>query len=188
MTFKAYTNYVPSFMLLSQSAQTCLFLRLRISTTSLNRHYTKEGKNLASNKPLSAIQDADITAAIDHAKAKARNTLELLGMEKLLKVGSLWERDYTLPDMSSYHNEDSNDDDNDDEDSNKNHGIHDDHSIQSLKHFTIQESYLGLPAAVEDDATNPFSKGVITEEAKKALTKLHKALRVNKLPSDTISI
>jgi len=27
-----------------------------------------------------------------------------------------------------------------------------------------------------------------TEEGKKVLTKLHKALRVNKLPSDTISI
>jgi len=28
MTFMVYTNYVPSFMLLSKSAQNCLFLRL----------------------------------------------------------------------------------------------------------------------------------------------------------------
>jgi len=35
---------------------------------------------------------------------------------------------------------------------------------------------------VEDDAVNVFSKGVIIEEGKKTLTKLHKALRVNKLP------
>ena len=33
MTFMIYTNYVPSFMLLSKSAQNCLFLRLRSSTT-----------------------------------------------------------------------------------------------------------------------------------------------------------
>ena len=44
---------------------------------SLDWHCAKEGKNLVSNKPLSAIRDADIANAIDHAKTKARNTLEI---------------------------------------------------------------------------------------------------------------
>ena len=150
---------------------------------SLDQHCAKEGKNLESNKPLSAIRDADIANAIDHAKTKARNTIEILGMEKLMKVGSLWEKDYILPDMSSYDNEYNDDDDV--EDSNDDHDIPDD---ESLKQFTIQVSYLGSSAEVEDDVTNAFSNGVITEESKKVLTKLHKALRVAKLPSNTISI
>ena len=57
-----------------------------------------------------------------------------------------------------------------------------------MKHLTIQETYLGSPAEVEDDANTAFSKGVLTEEGKEALTNLHKALCVNKLSSDTISI
>ena len=70
--------------------------------------------------------------------------------------------------MSSFHNEDS---DHDNDDSNNNHDIPDD---KPLKHFTKQDSYLGLTAEVEDDATNAFSKGVITE-GKKVLTKLYKS-------------
>ena len=35
MTFMVYTNYVPSFMLLSESTQNCLFLRLRSSIKSI---------------------------------------------------------------------------------------------------------------------------------------------------------
>ena len=158
---------------------------------SLDQHCAKERKNHTSNKPLSAIRDADIANAIDHAKTKARNTLEMLGMEKLLKVGSLWEKDYILPDMSGYDNGDNDDDDDDDNDNDDVEDSNDDHDIpddESLKRFTIQESYLGSSAEVEDDVTNAFSNGVITEEGKKVLTKLHKALQVNKLPSNTISI
>jgi len=62
--------------------------------------------------------------------------------------------DYLLPDMSSYNDGDYDDDD--DEDSNNDHDISDD---ESLKHSTIQESYLGSPDEVKDNATNAFSKG-----------------------------
>jgi len=66
----------------------------------------------------------------------------------------LWVTDYILPDMSSY--DDGDYDDDDDEDSNNDHDIPDD---ESLKHFNIQEPYLGSPDEVKDDATNAFSKG-----------------------------
>jgi len=76
---------------------------------SLDRHCAKEGKNCESNKPLSTVKDDGIANAIDCAKTKARNTLEMLGMDTQLKVESLWEKDYILHDMSIY-----NDGDNDD--------------------------------------------------------------------------
>jgi len=59
----------------------------------------------------------------------------MLGMDTQLKVGSLWENDYILHDMSSYNDGDNDDDD--DKDSNNDYDIPDD---ESLKHFPTQES------------------------------------------------
>ena len=95
--------------------------------------------------------------------------------------------------MRTYDNEDeedNDDDDNDDdeEEDNNNDSNHNNSDDESLKVFTIQDIYLGSPAEVEDDVNSAYSKGLLTEEGKEILTKLNKAIRVKKLPSDTISI
>ena len=63
---------------------------------------------------LSTIKDGDISEAIQRAKTKVRSTLEALGMDKLLKIHSIWENESTIDDLfaqGSLPDENGNDDD-----------------------------------------------------------------------------
>ena len=62
---------------------------------SMEKHCSKEGKNKLSKSPLTEIKDEDIAEAVERAKNKARNTLEVLGMDKLLQIHSVWDNENT---------------------------------------------------------------------------------------------
>ena len=116
-----------------------------------------------------------------------KRALETFGMDKLLKVHLLWDKEYTMPDISADDNEV---DDNDDTDESEVvDGPEDSNSpeSESLKLSVVAEACLDSPASVEIDVKNMESKGLLTTAAKAKLLNLHKALLpVEKLPSETI--
>jgi len=60
---------------------------------------------MSGESSLASIKDADIASAVDRARSKAKRILETLGMDKLLKVHSLWDKEYTMPAVSVDDNE-----------------------------------------------------------------------------------
>ena len=97
----------------------------KIKFLNTDRHGAKEGKNLQSNKTPFNIQPKDITESIETANKRAKKTLEMLGMDKLLKANSVWDKEFVLPEMNDADdgaNEDNDDnDDNEDDDDDKVH-------------------------------------------------------------------
>ena len=83
----------------------------------MEKHCSKEGKNKLSKSPLTEIKDEDIAEAVERAKNKARNTLEVLGMDKLLQIHSVWDNENTtdLVGNTSIQDDDADDDDNEDD-------------------------------------------------------------------------
>ena len=80
---------------------------------SVQRHRNKEGNNKVSMSSLSEIKDNEISEAVERARARAKQTLCELGMDKLLRVHSVWENENTTEDLlAGMQNSDDNDIDN----------------------------------------------------------------------------
>lgn len=76
----------------------------------MEKHCNKEGKNKLSKSPLRMR----ILLKLYRVKNKARNTLEVLGMEKLLQIHSVWDNENTTEDLivnASTQNDDDNEND-----------------------------------------------------------------------------
>ena len=159
-----------------------------IKFPSVERHRNKEGKNKLVMEGLSTVKDMDISEAIQRAKTKARSTLEALGMDKLLKIHSIWDNESTTDDLFAQGNlphDNGNDDDDDidniDIDCNSEVNLDD-----SLAVAIAQEVCLDTQDQLENDVQSAYSRGLITKEGKEKLHKIQKALPVERLPSDTI--
>ena len=155
-----------------------------IKFPSVERHRNKEGKNKLVMEGLSTVKDKDISEAIQRAKTKARSTLEALGMDKLLKIHSIWDNESTTDDLFAQGNlphDNGNDDDDDidniDVDCNSEVNLDD-----SLAVAIAQEVCLDTQDQLENDVQSAYSRGLITKEGKE----IQKALPVERLPSDTI--
>ena len=116
---------------------------------SMEKHCSKEGKNKMSKSSLTDINDGDIAEAVQRAKNKARITLEMLGMDKLLQIHSVWDNENTTDDLLTDVNiqDDYNDDENEDDDTIEiDHDSHDEnkeHSCNSNDSLAvIEEVYL----------------------------------------------
>ena len=85
---------------------------------SMEKHCSKDGKNKPSKSSSTNISDGDIAEAVQRAKTKARATVEMLGMDKLLQVHSVWDNDNTTEDLLAgvKLQDDYNDDENEDDD------------------------------------------------------------------------
>jgi len=156
---------------------------------SVEKHRNKEGKNELFLSSLRDIGDDEISEAVDRAKAKARNTVQELGMDKLLKVHSVWDKENTTDDLIV---DVKTTDDNDDEDNVDDYGLdystnEKDGDVDALA--VIREVCLETQEQVSKDIQSVYEGGVVSKEAKEKLHKYQKALRsfpVKKLPSDTI--
>ena len=131
--FSAIINFSILGVLCRLNRQLALQTTLKeVIFPSLDRSCAKEGKNLVSNKRLSDIQEVDI-ANVDQAKIKAKNRIEILGMDNLLKVGSLRENNYILPDRGNEYNEDNENNNNEDDEDNSNDSNHDNPDDEFMK-------------------------------------------------------
>lgn len=158
-----------------------------IKFPNVERHRNKEGKNKLPKEALSTIKDEDITEAIQKAKTKARSTLEALGMDKLLKIHSIWDNESTTDDLLAQRNlPDDNGNDDDDIDNIDIDCESDTDLDDSLAEAIIQEVCLDTKDQLEIDVQSAYSRGLVTKEGKEKLQKMQKALPVERLPSDTI--
>ena len=66
----------------------------KIKLLNIDRHGAKEGINLQLNKTPFNIQPKDITESIRRANKRAKKTLEMFVMDKLLKVNSVWDKEF----------------------------------------------------------------------------------------------
>jgi len=169
----------------------------KIKFLNLERQGTKEGKNLNSNMTpaLLNILLQDITESIEKANKRAKKTIELLGMDKLLKANSVWDKEFILPeandadDGATENNEDNDDnEDNEDDDDDKVHEKDDSRyaADDSLKLSIIGEVCTESQNEVENNLDLACSEGLVSKEVKEQLIKLKEALPVEKIPSDTI--
>ena len=156
-----------------------------IKFPNVERHRNKEGKNKLPAEVLSTITDDDISEAIQRAKTKARSTLEELGMDKLLKIHSIWDNESTTDDSLAQPENSGDDDDIDnidiDCDSTSDINLDD-----PLAVAIVQEVCLDTQDQLKNDVHLAYSGGLVTKEGKKRLHKMQKALPVERLPSDTI--
>ena len=158
-----------------------------IKFPSVERHRNKAGKNKLVMEALSAIEDKHISEAIQRAKIKARSTLEALGMDKLLKIHSIWDNENTTDDLFARNLPDDNGDDDDDDIDNIDIDCDSEvNSDDSLAVAIVQEVCLDTQDQLENDVQSAYSRGLITKEGKEKLHKIQKALPVERLPSDTI--
>jgi len=156
----------------------------------IDRRTTKATKSLMSGESsLASIKDADIASAVDRARSKAKRALETLGMDKLLKVHSLWDKEYTMPAVSVDDNEVDDYDDTDESEVVDGPEVNNSPDSESSKLSALAETCLESPALIETDLKNMSSKQIVTTAAKEKLVHLHKALLpVDKLPSETIPL
>ena len=162
-----------------------------IKFPSVERHRNKEGKNKLVMEGFNTVNDKDISEAIQRAKTKAKSTLEALGMDKLLKIHSIWDNESTTDDLLSQGclPDDNGDDNDDDDDDNDNIDIDcnsEENLDDSLAVAIAQEVCLDTQDQLENDVQSAYSTGLITKEGKEKLHKIQKALPVERLPSDTI--
>jgi len=62
---------------------------------SVEKYRNKEGKNKPFLSSLSAISDDEVFKAVERAKKGARDMIQKLGMDKLLRVHSAWDKEST---------------------------------------------------------------------------------------------
>ena len=123
---------------------------------SIERRITEASKCPVSDKsPLASIKDADIASAIDQARSKAKRALEALEMDKLLKMHSFWDKEYTLPDASV----DDNEADDDDDKVEGEPDINNSPDSESSKLSVLAETCLDSPTLIESDLKNMSSQG-----------------------------
>ena len=91
-------------------------------------------------------------------------------MDKLLKAHILWDKEYTMPDISV---DEVDDDDIDESEVVDGPEDKDTPDSESLKLSVVAEACLDSPISVESDLKNMGSKGLLTTEAKVKLLKLH---------------
>ena len=126
------------------------------------------------------ITDDDISEATQRAKS----ILEELGMDKLLKIHSIWDNESTTDDLLAQpKNSGDDDDDIDNIDIDCNSDINlDDTSAVAI----VQEVCLDTQDQLKNDVHSAYSGGLVTKEGKERLHKMQKALPVEHLSSDTI--
>ena len=157
---------------------------------SMEKHCSKEGKNKLSKSPLTEIKDEDIAEAVERAKNKARNTLEVLGMDKLLQIHSVWDNENTtdLVGNTSIQDDDADDDDNED-DGNFDHDSNETsesscNSSDSLA--VVEEVCLDTQEQIANDIQSAYNEGLVSKNAKEKLQKFQRVLPIEKVPSETI--
>ena len=164
-------------------------LQETVKFPSVLRHRSKEGKNKMFWSPLSEIKDSEISEAVDRAKAKAKQTLQELGMDKLLRVHSVWENENTTEDLlAGMQNNDDDDIDNMDD-----YGQNDESDSKNSNSLEItKELWSETHEEVCQDIQSACNGGLVSEEASKTtcktLQKLRQSLPVNKVKSDTIPL
>ena len=164
-------------------------LQETVKFPSVLRHRSKEGKNKMFWSPLSEIKDSEISEAVDRAKAKAKQTLQELGMDKLLRVHSVWENENTTEDLlAGMQNNDDDDIDNMDD-----YGQNDESDSKNSNSLEItKELWSETHEEVCKDIQSACNGGLVSEEASKTtcktLQKLRQSLPVNKVKSDTIPL
>ena len=163
-------------------------LQETVKFPSVQRNHNKEGKNKVSVSSLSDIKDNEISEAVERARAKARQTLYELGMDKLLRVYSVWDNENTTEDLAGVQNGDDDDIDNiDDYGHDDSTDENDDNSLEIIK-----EVWSETHKEVSEDIQSACDRGLVTKEASKAshktLQKMQRSLPVDKLKSDTIPL
>ena len=114
-----------------------------------------------------------------------KNTLEDLGMDKLLQIHSVWDNENTTEDLvgnTSIQDDDADDDDNEDD-----YTIdHDDHetsekscnSSDSLA--IIEEVCLDTQEQIANDIDSAYNEGLVSKDAKEKLQKFQRVLPIKK--------
>lgn len=158
---------------------------------SKEKHHSNEGKNKLSKSSLTEIKDKDIAEAVQRAKDEARSTLETLGMDKLLRIHSVWDKEDTTEDLIAHVNaqDDSIDDDDSEDDDDIDHNSHDSNeNSQNLSDSlaVIEEVCLETKEQMADDLQSAYNGGLISKETNEKLQKMQKVLPIEKVPSETI--
>ena len=154
-------------------------LQSAVKFPNLEKYRNKEGKKIS--EPL-RIKDDEIDEAVQRAKAKARNTIQEMGMDKLLKVHSVWDKENT--DLLAEIQDDDDDDDNVDDNTPDDENDENAYGCDSLA--IIEEVCLETKEQVSNDIQSAYDVGLLSKEGKEKLQKIQKVLPVNKLKSDTI--
>ena len=159
---------------------------------SVEKHRSNERKTKLSKSSLIEIKDEDIAEAVQRAKNKARSTLEMLGMDKLLQIHSVWDNENTTEDLLVYVQDDYTDDDDDNEDD---HAV--DHNCDesgesscnlSESLAVIEEVCIETQEQISNDLQSAYNGGLVSKETKEKLQKFQKVLPIEKVPSETISM
>ena len=111
---------------------------------------------------------------MQRAKTKARSTLEALGMDKLLKIHSIWDNESTTDylfaqEILPHDNGDDDDDDIDNIDIDCNSEVNLD---DSLAVAIAQELCLDTQDQLENDVQSAYNRGLIAKEGKEKLHKI----------------
>ena len=149
---------------------------------SMEKHCSKEGKNRPSKSSLTEINDEDIAEAVQRAKNKARITLGMLGMDKLLQIHSVWDNENTTGDLlvGASIQDDCNDDDNEDDDT-IDHDCRESNESSCNSNDSlavIEEVCLDTQEQIANDIQSAYNGGLVSTEAKEKLQKLQKVLPI----------
>ena len=114
----------------------------------------------------------------------------MLGMDKLLRIHSVWDNENTTEDLLVYVRDDYSDDDDDNEDDHVvDHNC--DESGESSCNLSeslavIEEVCIEMQEQISNDLQYAYNGGLVSKETKEKLQKFQKVLPIEKVPSETI--